>query len=241
MKVIHVLRKPCSEGTVAANVLRWGTGALNIDASRVGYENTQNPATNPLYRKEAGYKNNNAPDTGSSSYSLKDGSGERNPHTGGRWPANLVLQHLDGCRQEGTREVKALGATGSKSGGASGPACIEVGAAPLERRAWVSDNGTETVAAWSCAEGCPIAALDAQSGIIKNGDGTGGTKSYVNDCGQFAGITGNTQRIAHTIYNDTGGASRFFRQVGGSQTTTATPRPPTPGDPSPPGGRRGGG
>jgi hypothetical protein len=38
MKVIHLLRKPCSEGTVAANVLRYGTGALNIDASRIGYE-----------------------------------------------------------------------------------------------------------------------------------------------------------------------------------------------------------
>ena len=86
MKAIHVLRKPCSReaGTVAANVLRWGTGALNINASRVGYENTQNPATNPLFRKEAGYKNVNASDTGSTSYSIKDGSGERNPHTGGR-------------------------------------------------------------------------------------------------------------------------------------------------------------
>jgi site-specific DNA-methyltransferase (adenine-specific) len=33
---IVLARKPLSEGTVAANVLRWRTGALNIDASRVG-------------------------------------------------------------------------------------------------------------------------------------------------------------------------------------------------------------
>ena len=26
MKVIHLLRKPCSEGTVAANVLKYGNG-----------------------------------------------------------------------------------------------------------------------------------------------------------------------------------------------------------------------
>ena len=32
---ICLARKPLSEKTVAANVLRWGTGALNIDASRV--------------------------------------------------------------------------------------------------------------------------------------------------------------------------------------------------------------
>lgn len=30
-----LVRKPCSEKTVAANVLKWGTGALNIDASRI--------------------------------------------------------------------------------------------------------------------------------------------------------------------------------------------------------------
>ena len=34
MRVIHVLRKPLSESTVAANTLKHGTGGLNIDASR---------------------------------------------------------------------------------------------------------------------------------------------------------------------------------------------------------------
>jgi site-specific DNA-methyltransferase (adenine-specific) len=33
---ICLARKPLSEGTVASNVLRWGTGALNIDATRIG-------------------------------------------------------------------------------------------------------------------------------------------------------------------------------------------------------------
>ena len=32
-------RKPLSEGTVAANVLRWATGALNIDDARVSWQN----------------------------------------------------------------------------------------------------------------------------------------------------------------------------------------------------------
>jgi DNA modification methylase len=35
---IVVARKPLSESTVANNVLKWGTGGLNIDASRVGSE-----------------------------------------------------------------------------------------------------------------------------------------------------------------------------------------------------------
>ncbi len=35
---IVVARKPLSEKTVAANVLRWGTGAINVDGCRVGTE-----------------------------------------------------------------------------------------------------------------------------------------------------------------------------------------------------------
>ncbi len=38
---ITCARKPLSEKTVAANVLRWGTGALNIDASRIHAEDAQ--------------------------------------------------------------------------------------------------------------------------------------------------------------------------------------------------------
>ena len=35
-ELIVLARKPLSEGTVAANVLRWGTGAINVDGCRVG-------------------------------------------------------------------------------------------------------------------------------------------------------------------------------------------------------------
>ena len=39
---IILARKPLSEKTVAANVLRWGTGALNIDGCRVGDSGARN-------------------------------------------------------------------------------------------------------------------------------------------------------------------------------------------------------
>jgi len=35
MMVIHVIRKPLSEGNVASNVLKWGAGGLNIEVSRI--------------------------------------------------------------------------------------------------------------------------------------------------------------------------------------------------------------
>jgi site-specific DNA-methyltransferase (adenine-specific) len=36
MELIVLARKPLSENTIAANVLRWGTGAMNIDGCRIG-------------------------------------------------------------------------------------------------------------------------------------------------------------------------------------------------------------
>ncbi len=119
MKVIHLLRKPCSReaGTVAANVLRWGTGALNIDGTRVAHDAS----------------------------------------VGGRWPANLVLQHLPECEQTGTREEAGYSVNrftdGAKPfGGGAGHPYESVAVPP------------STVAVWACAEGCPVTALDAQSG-----------------------------------------------------------------------------
>lgn len=91
-----VLARKALIGTVAANVYAHGTGAINIDASRIAYDPADtNPATNPLHRKQAGYANGNAADGGSTSYSLKDGSGERNPSALGRWPANVIVDGSD--------------------------------------------------------------------------------------------------------------------------------------------------
>lgn len=82
---IIVARKPL-EGTVAENVLKYGTGAMNIDGCRVEYENTPNPATNPKYRVEAGYKTNH----GDKIFEGHFKRGGKDRLTSGRWPANLI-------------------------------------------------------------------------------------------------------------------------------------------------------
>ena len=214
MKCIHVLRKPCSGTTVAANVLTHGCGAINVDACRVGYESTPNPATKPLYRKEANYKNTNYSDAGSSSYSLKDGSGERNPNAGGRWPANLVLQHLEGCVQDGVKHVRSSDRPGH--GHKQSPVHI-VG--PTHRHSEVRHgnlDGTETVAAYDCAHGCPVAALDEQRGVSTS---TGGRASVGAFKGGRAFGVGNGAEVLPGVQpglGDTGGASRYFKQFVGS-------------------------
>lgn len=96
VELIVLARKPLSEPSIAANVLRWGTGALAIDRCRVeGGESTirSNEA-------EMGYGGGNK----ASSY--QTGS------TAGRWPPNLA--------HDGSPEVQAafdlFGAAGSNSG-----------------------------------------------------------------------------------------------------------------------------
>lgn len=72
---IVVARKPLSEKTVAANVLEHGTGALNIDGSRVGTElRTNSPGSTNERIAMGGYWRDDAQPTTAN----------------GRWPANVI-------------------------------------------------------------------------------------------------------------------------------------------------------
>lgn len=55
LEPICLARKPLSEGTVAANVLRWGTGALNIDGCRVEGEGVLRSTGNGTRLRQDGY------------------------------------------------------------------------------------------------------------------------------------------------------------------------------------------
>lgn len=82
---VIVARKPLA-GTVAANVLTHGTGALNIDACRV--EGDPRPL---MVRTETQVAASSMSGTSTGATS----SGELT--TAGRWPANLVLTHHPDC------------------------------------------------------------------------------------------------------------------------------------------------
>ncbi len=192
MKVVHLLRKPCSEGTVAANVLRHGTGALNIDACRISATDAFGGGAKGTSGFVDGY--------------AADGWVPGSPL--GRWPANLVLQHLDGCVQDGTKKV------GSGNVKVSGIRTLRenpVYGVPNTTRNAPDSYGTETVAAWVCAPGCPVAALDQQSGVSKS---TGGRIGNAKGVYTNLGSTGWSGKHAagDPGFGDTGGASRFFHQ-----------------------------
>ena len=206
MKAIHVLRKPCSEGTVAANVLKFGTGALNIDATRIGSVEDV-PAVHATRKSDypQSYKGD-----GAGWGRTRGGHAGDEVHwepKGGRWPANLVLQHLPTCEQTGTREEAGYTVNrftdGAKpfGGGAGHP--YESEQVP-----------PSTVPVWACGAGCPVAGLDVQSGATKS---TGGRAvDQYRDRNPIYGGGRGLEEARDPGFGDTGGASRYFKQLSGT-------------------------
>jgi len=91
---IVMARKPLSEKSIAENVLKHGTGGINIDGSRIEFEDTQNPATNPKYRLEAGYKLGEKGKASNGSVSFSSSNNETN--VSGRFPANIIFDEEAG-------------------------------------------------------------------------------------------------------------------------------------------------
>lgn len=194
-------RKPLAESSVAGQVLATGTGALNIDASRIAGAWT-------TWRKSDGTVSERA-----GSMPFTDTPAVRQgEHAAGRWPANLVLTHAEGCRQVGTRTVRT-GTAGPKSGGIGAATVYSPSrtneAGISEPQSYANADGSEQVEAWECVEGCPVAELDRQSGVLKSGANP---------------VRRSSQKFGGPVYDsfpgeaacvpargaDAGGASRFF-------------------------------
>jgi hypothetical protein len=159
-------RKPV-EGTIAANVLKHGTGGLNIDACRVGGE----PSPSVERRKSAAPRES----IGSTGWVTPARPPEYNVQRAGealgRWPANLMLSHS--------------------------PACVHVDA----------DDDTDL---WACVPGCPIRALDAQSGPSGGcAPASGPTLGKLGKHGVYGKAKGENMG-AVAFHGKVDGASRFF-------------------------------
>lgn len=106
---IVVARKPLS-GTVAANVLEHGTGALNIDGCRI--ETSGRPLRVGDYKKT-----NSSVWGGQEDDTLKGGSKAAGSTDAGRWPTNVVLdEHQAGVLDQQSGVLKS-GANPTRRGG----------------------------------------------------------------------------------------------------------------------------
>jgi DNA modification methylase len=101
---IVVARKPLAGKTVAANVLEHGTGALNIDGSRIGRADGDNSSAG----------NRTATFGAEETQSGGDGSGGWEQNTGGRWPANVILDEYSAGELDEQSGLQVRGNAGSK-------------------------------------------------------------------------------------------------------------------------------
>lgn len=193
---ILLCRKPLSEHNVAANVLRWGTGGLNVDACRIGIESTQRPTGGHSFGKDSGWNPHNLAN-------VIGGS------TIGRWPPNAVFIHSPGCEQIGERKVRG----DNRQGGGIRPGHFyDIGSQPgsggLVSACYGDTDGTETVAEYACVDGCPVAELDRQSGNQRSGTAVQRNR----DGGVHNVVFGAYRKLAQddVTFGDFGGASRYF-------------------------------
>ena len=107
-RVITVLRKPLVD-TVARNVLRYGTGGLNVDASRL-------PTDDDTSCWVSGARNGislNASKDGSLTQARINGG-----HEGGRWPANVILTEAGATGLDEDIGVQVSGVAHGRNAGA---------------------------------------------------------------------------------------------------------------------------
>lgn len=207
MRIVTVARKPLSEGTVAANVLTHGCGALNIDAGRisaVGEDITNHARRTPE-------------DTIFKGWSPPQDTHQTSGQKLGRWPANLILQHLAGCVLAGTQEVKAKQLTAGRRtvawGVGHGDSTYEKGTGAV----FATESGMDQIPLWECQKGCPIPELDSQSGLSTSSGGrisNISTTSTIYGGGKGLGMDLSPESVkGNPGLGDTGGASRYFKQI----------------------------
>lgn len=132
---ICLARKPLEKGlTVAQNVLKYGTGGLNIDGCRVGYG--EGESAKDLARSSQGFTAKSETFHNSDKYETSCEAG----HNQGRWPANAILDEeaakaLD--EQSGTLRARG-NKTAKDHGGKYNATSYEFGG--LES-GWAGDSG----------------------------------------------------------------------------------------------------
>jgi DNA modification methylase len=135
-----VMARKLVEGTVANNVLTYGTGGLNIDASRIGFTSEQDIAN---YEFNNNGVNRMTKDEGEA-LGLHNGGWkikkQERQSPQGRWPANLILdEYTAELLDEQSGQTKPSKGRTGKVGGQQG--LYENGHSPDYESTWPTDNG----------------------------------------------------------------------------------------------------
>jgi DNA modification methylase len=206
---ILVFRKPL-RGTLAHNVMTYGTGGLNIDATRVRHASKEDFETHKAQvdavREKGGVR-------GNSWKNDSDLSGANEVKEGGRWPANLLLEHSAACRKVGTQTIAPHPQGPDRFQKTTGGDFSEAYGNQL------AQDEPEVSPVWECAEGCPVRAMDDQSGdrpstLTGRADPNGSHEHPGTEMNPNSTFLGERTHLSK-VYADAGGASRFFTQIEG--------------------------
>ncbi len=196
-----LVRKPLSEKTVAANVLKYGTGGINIDGCRIGFSGNETDCrigTDFVSRGGDAANDNQVPNKHYvQMYKSK-----------GRFPANLVLSHNPDCVQisKGKR-AEGKRAEGKRAEGKRITTDFSIAGGKERERDCQLTYGEEIPEQWACTTGCAVAMLDEQSGVSKS---TGGGMKDFNKSKLFQGDSAKNRTDSCGFGDSGGGASRFF-------------------------------
>jgi hypothetical protein len=204
-----VVARKALAGTVADNVLRYGTGAIDVDACRIGMsgEDREKFAAGRrawAERDERLAEGRKVADV----YGTYGPTQVAEAHANGRWPANVILCHTPLCVMVGTTRVRA-GDPGDVDAQTSDSTVNAYG--KFEKRSAVThaeDDGMEEVEVWDCPDGCAVRMLNEQAGKRSAGaypaarSGRGSEKVY--------GSGWSTGTIGERVDTGDGAASRFY-------------------------------
>ena len=190
---IYLCRAPRGNKTFAQLATEFGTGALNIDGSRIG---TSEDRGRPQGKDIRG---GSWADAGSD----KPSDMISDSHPLGRWPANFILSHSENCVKVGEFEVEGRTINRWQEemkpfGGGAGEEYESEQLPP------------ETVERWACVPQCSVRMLDDQAGELSSGLMKAGQQRQASlGLGGYQGGFPNEATDKDT-YADTGGPSRFF-------------------------------
>ena len=191
-------RKPISERNIASNVLKWGTGGINVDGCRIKYQ------------YDVDYTKTARPNCVGKEYGDQIFTKEFREHPAqnikGRFPANLILEC---CCEEGELvEVDDPTQGHQYKTESNAKSIFGVGTGKTNKDSVTWKKGNKCVIHTN--PNCVCKMLDEQSGeLLKQGSQK---KKDTKDSAGFGGGTNNS-----SFYGDKGGSSRFFYQAKASQ------------------------
>lgn len=195
-------------GSVVKSVVMEGLGALDVGDCRIGSEqrtyDLKGAGENLNQLTRDGNDHDDAKGLGAYGIGAKQVSvGQKT--VAGRFPSNLVLIHAPECDKKGLKMV----GSGPEGGYSYTEQQYDVnGFVKACRPESPSNRGSEEVEDWVCEPSCPVRILDSQSG---NRPGCS-SPSTAKPASIYRPGQGSYQKQG-PIYDDDGGASRFFKQV----------------------------